>query len=245
MAGFGAALAVTIAACVVEPRRGADSRPGTEVHWAGEQRRAVQGDVAAKVRLTDLGDAQGLCAVGPLEGMRGEITVAGGRVAISRVHAGSVQVDEDRDVGAAFLVWIEAPAWRVVELPADVGDEASLGSFLPRALAAAGLDPSRPAAFRIDGDAESLAFHVLDMPDGSPASPEAHERAKRRFALRGAGVRLVGFRSSGHRGVFTPPGSDLHVHFVSEDRRSSGHVESFILAPGATLRVAGHPAERP
>lgn len=216
-----------------------------EVHWAGEQRRAVQGDVAAKVRLTDLEDAHGLCAIGPLAGMRGEITVADGRVAISRVHEGSVQVDEDRDVGAAFLVWIEAPAWRAVALPADVRDEASLGAFLPGALAAVGLDPSRPAAFRIDADAERLAFHVLDMPDGSTASSEAHERAKRRFALQGARVHLVGFRSSGHRGVFTPPGSDLHVHFVSEDRRSAGHVESFTLAPGATLRIAGHPAEWP
>lgn len=242
MAGLGAALAVTIAACVVEPRRGADWGPVTEVHWAGQQRAAVRGDVAAKVRLAELDATHGLCAIGPMEGMRGEIIVVEGRAAISRVRDGGVQVEAVGDAGAAFLVWIEAPVWREVPLPDGVRDDVALEAFLPDAIAQAGLDASAPAAFRVDGTVGTLAFHVLDMRETARPGPESHEASKRRFALQDASVHVVGFRSSAHRGVFTPPGSDWHAHFVTEDGQVGGHVESFTLRSGAKLRVAGRAA---
>ncbi len=38
---------------------------------------------------------------------------------------------------------------------------------------------------------------------------------------------------------FTPGTSDVHVHFVTEDGRLSGHVEDFVLAGGAAVALLG------
>ena len=68
---------------------------------------------------------------------------------------------------------------------------------------------------------------------------EAHEKSKIHATIAGQRVRLIGFFSTRHRGVFTPSTSDVHVHFVTEDGRLSGHVEDFVLAGGAAVALLG------
>ena len=52
-------------------------------------------------------------------------------------------------------------------------------------------------------------------------------------------VEVLGFYSTGHRGIFTPKDSDLHMHFRTLDGRASGHVERIAVDPGAVIAVPG------
>jgi len=211
-----------------------------KVMWAGAQHKAVHdGDVGAKVRLAELAQRPHLYAIGPLEGLTGEITVLDGQPTISTVERGIFRTHASLDHGAAFFVWTYSADWKPAALPESVRTLEQLEVYLPQAARAAGLEAGKPLAFRIEGSIENLNYHVLSPPLHTPPTFEDHEQSKVHSSVTARTVRLVGFYSTEHRGVFTPGTSDVHVHFVTDDRRLAGHVEGFTLAPGAVLMLPG------
>ncbi len=205
------------------------------VFWVGEMHRTImEGKIAGQVRLVDLLVAPGLNAVGPVEGLTGEITVIDGVAHVGEVRDNAFTSSQRADASAPFLVWANVREWSRQPLPSDALTSASLEARLPGILGDAGFDPAQPVPFRIEGVATTLSFHVLHQVTGDAPGGEAHDRAKVHGEIADVPVQLVGFYSEEHRGVFTPGSSDFHIHFVTDGARS-GHVEAFELHPGATL----------
>ena len=182
-----------------------------------------------------------LYGLGPLEGLRGEVSIFGGMPSIARIEREMVVTAASWRARACFLVWAQVPAWfehsfdqSKEAIPADLdGIEREVVALVLEA----GLDPDRPLPFRVRATAVEATLHVLDKRDGQPHNPERHEQAKVRRTLEHAAVELVGFYSRHHRGVFTPGESNVHVHLQTEDGRISGHLETIRLAPGARIAV--------
>lgn len=203
--------------------------------WAGAQRDVLAGDLRAAIALADLRHVRHLYALGPLEGLTGEISVFDGVPVIARVRGGEIAVDRDEGARACFLVYADVPSWQWTEMRGPlVGDELP-GEVRQRATAHGIPGGVAPFAFLLRGVATALVYHVLDKRDGLPHSPERHEAAKIRFTLLDGEVEVVGFHSTAHRGVFTPADSDVHMHFRATDGHASGHVEHLALAPGWAL----------
>ena len=178
-----------------------------------------------------------LYGLGPLEGLRGEVSIFGSVPSIARIERETVVTTAGWDARACFLVWAQVPAW--FERP-SAAIPAGLGSIERDVVALArdaGLDPDRPLPFRVHATAVEATLHVLDKRDGLAHNPDRHEQAKVRRTLARAAVELVGFYSRHHRGIFTPGDSNVHVHLQTEDGRISGHLETIHLAPGARLAV--------
>jgi len=182
-----------------------------------------------------------LYGLGPLEGLRGEVSIFGSVPSIARIEREMVVTAASWRARACFLVWAQVPAWS--ERSFERSKEAVPGGLdgIERAVVAlaleAGLDPERPLPFRVRATAVEATFHVLDKRDGLAHNPDRHEQAKVRRTLEHAPVELVGFYSRHHRGVFTPGESNEHVHLQTEDGRISGHLETIRLAPGARIAV--------
>lgn len=178
-----------------------------------------------------------LYALGPLEGLRGEVSIFAGVPSIARIERETVVTTESWSARACFLVWTQAPAWseRAPDaMPAGLdGIEREVVALAREA----GLDPDRPLPFRVRATALEARFHVLDKRDGLPHNPERHEQAKVRRTLDHVAIELVGFFSRQHRGIFTPRESNVHVHLKTADGRISGHLEAIRLAPGARIAV--------
>ena len=182
-----------------------------------------------------------LYGLGPLEGLRGEVSIFGGVPSIARIEREMVVTAASWRARACFLVWAQVPAWfeRSFERAKDA-IPAGLDGIEREVVALAreaGLDPERPLPFRVRATAVEATLHVLDKRDGLPHNPERHEQAKVRRTLEGAPVELVGFYSRQHRGIFTPGESNVHVHLQTEDGRISGHLETIRLAAGARIAV--------
>src|SRR5262245_47977809 len=75
------------------------------VHWIGAQRDVLHGNIGGRVALADLREHPHLYALGPLEGVRGEVSVFDGAPAISRIAEGQVVVESTFNVRACFLVY--------------------------------------------------------------------------------------------------------------------------------------------
>lgn len=215
------------------------------VNWIGEMHKAVhEGDAGGKVALASLLAAPHLFALGPVAGLRGEITVIDGAASIGLVGDAGPFADSRADVQAAFLVWAHEARWVRLPIPENVRTEQEIEDFVPRAARDAGLPLDEPVPFRIVGRAERVELHVIWQDAATPPGKEAHDTAKVPAVLSEADVAIVGFWSDLHRGVFTPAFSDIHMHVVSVDGETTGHVEGVRLAPGAVLLLPDRSAER-
>ncbi|HXJ83405.1 MAG TPA: hypothetical protein VMS64_32555 [Candidatus Methylomirabilis sp.] len=203
------------------------------VRWIGAQRDVLAGDLSGKIDLRTLADVPHLYALGPCEGLQGEVTVFDGRPSIARVVAGRIEVDARLDHHACFLVFASVPGWDEVVLTRPIRGVPTLEEEVVKASTSA--RARLPLPFRVTGRAEHAMLHVLDKRDGLPHTPELHERAKVHFAVEQKAVEIIGFLSSQHRGIFTPKDANLHMHIRTLDDRTSGHLETVELAAGASL----------
>jgi acetolactate decarboxylase len=207
-----------------------------EVRWQGAQRDVLAGDIRGRVELEPLTDLQDLYGLGPLEGVKGEITILDSTTYIARVTGDNrVSVETGFHQRACFLVYSQIPRWRKVDLPDHVRDEQSLEQELPRLATEYGLDPSHPFPFLLRGQPDCVVFHVLNKTDDLLHSPEQHEKAKVKFVLEKTEVEIIGFHSHKHRGIFTPGHSSIHIHLKSKDGSVSGHVDTLSFPEGIDL----------
>jgi acetolactate decarboxylase len=213
--------------------------PGYELRFIGAQRETIMnGKLAAALDLRTLADAPHLYGIGPLEQLRGEVTIADSRPSLSRVDAsGAVQVTESFAAGVPFFVWAQVPKWQTMPIPPEVRSFADLEAFVPRAAATAGLDPQKPLPFVIRGREEFIEFHVLNRIGDPPHSMAAHRKIQITFELARAEAILVGFHSAAHRGIFSPMDTPLHIHFLTADNSKSGHVQKLELGKDLLLNL--------
>lgn len=225
-----------------EPRRDsitAIKGSGYDLWFVGAQRETIMnGRLAAALDLNTLAGEEHLYGLGPLEQLRGEVTIADSRPSLARVAAdGSVQVAESFAAGVPFFVWAAVPQWRRVPIPVEISSFADLERFVPQAAAASGLDPAQPLPFLVNGREELIEFHVLNRVGDPPHNMDAHKKIQITFELEKAEAVIVGFHSTKHRGVFTPGDSNIHIHFQTPDNDKSGHIQKVELGRDAVLSL--------
>ena len=207
-----------------------------DVVTVGEMRTVMQkGDLSAAIDLRKLSDVEHLYALGPVEGLKGEVTVWDGRPSIARVVDGKVRTSEGYDVKACFLVYAQVRSWHEVAIPDDVRDAEQLEAFVARAAARLGIDVARPFPFAVRGTLAQVGFHVVNKTDDAPHSRETHDKVKVHFTAERAAAKLIGFYSDRHHGVFTHHGTNVHIHVITDDGKQSGHVETLRLSAGSVL----------
>jgi acetolactate decarboxylase len=206
----------------------------SEVQVIGEMRRMFTAhDIAANVDLAKLNQTPHLFALGPLAGLRGEVTVLDGQVFISSVNGKQAKVSVDPGARSVFLVYASVPAWRSVPIPTNVITEEDLAGFIESQL-----PKDTRSAFRVRGTAAAARYHIQNYHgEAKDLTHEAHDAAKAFFDLKDTPVDLVGFFTNreGEGGTFVHMGQTTHIHLISQDRKHMGHLESIRLAPGADL----------
>lgn len=212
---------------------------GYDLRFLGAQRETIMhGKLAAALDLRTLAKTPHLYGIGPIEQLRGEVTIADSRPALARVGPdGAVRVVESFETGVPFFVWAEVPAWQTVPIPAEVRSFADLQAFVPRAAASAGLNPHKPLPFLIRGRQDHIEFHVLNRIGDAAHSMEMHKKIQIVFELAQAETIIVGFHSPDHRGVFTPMDSTIHIHFQTADNSKSGHIQKLELGKDLSLSL--------
>jgi acetolactate decarboxylase len=211
---------------------------GYDLRFIGAQRDTIMnGKLAAAIDLRSLASTPHLYGIGPIEQLRGEVTIIDGRPSLSRVgREGTILVTESFETGCPFLVWAEVPAWRTVPIPPEVHSFADLEALVPRTAAAIGHD-QRPLPFLIHGREDLIEFHILNRIGDEPYRPDQIKKIQTPFELLRAEAIVVGFYSSSHRGVFTAMDSAIHIHFQTPDNSSSGHIQMLEIGPGAMLSL--------
>jgi len=228
------ALTESLAGESVALRNKENGNPG--VHLIGEMRRMfTERDIRPNVELSRLTTNAHLYALGPVAGLKGEVTVLDSQVFVSKVAGTQAVVSLEPKVKSVFLVYASVPAWRSVALPANAVTEQDLANFLQSQLPA-----NTRSAFLVRGTAITARYHIQNYQGkAKELTHEAHDKAKVFLDLSNTPVELVGFFTNREDdgGTFVHRGQTTHIHLISADRKHMGHLESIKLAPGAKLML--------
>ena len=196
------------------------------VQWSGSLRAVLrENNVSSYFSLASLVGLPEVYGLGPVEGLRGELTLLNSVCFLSTVEEGRVVVRQGLEGGACFFVYAQVKSWREVSLPEDVTSDASLERFLSSF--------EGPMPFLLQGRARVLHAHVIYKTNDAPHNPAEHDRAKVHAVYEEQEIECIGFYSRQHREVFTPPHRDIHIHFVSRDKTLSGHVDRLEFSPSS------------
>ena len=232
------ALTESLAGESVALRNTENGNPG--VHLIGEMRRMfTERDIRPNVDLSQLNTNAHLYALGPVAGLRGEVTVLDSKVFVSKAVGAQPVVDLEPKVKTVFLVYASVPVWRSVALPTNVVIEADLATFLQSQLPSNTRSP-----FQVHGTASRARYHIQNYHgNAKDLTHEAHDKAKVFFDVTNAPVELVGFFTNREDdgGTFVHRGQTTHIHLISTDRKHMGHLESIQLAPKSTLLLPARP----
>ena len=150
-----------------------------EVKWVGELHKVMMlGEDAGIIGLDTLRGKPHMYAIGPVEGLNGEITVFDGEPFIGVVRDGKPAVEHTFAVRAPLLVWAQVEKWNEVEIPSSVQSLAELDRYVSEAAKKAGIDTTAPFPFRVTAHTHEIAMHIVNRQGREAAGHEGHEAIK-------------------------------------------------------------------
>lgn len=248
-AAFQCAVALAIATVASSEAQGAPVAASTplypgEVFHLGDLRLIASGELRARTRLERLLARPHVYGIGMMAGLQGELLIRDSKATFGQFDPNrSYHVRTLSGGDVAFLIYAQVPEWRTSTLPPEITDFASLERGLPSLARAAGLNPDGPFPFRLSGHASALRWFVVGgVGNGEPDALSSFMRARTLGGLDDTEINGLGFFSTHHRGVFTNPTSNMHVHFSTSARAAVGtfigHLDDDVrLAPGALLHL--------
>lgn len=225
----------------------ATEEPAASTSWSGDVERwgtlreaLRDGEDQARVAVADVA-RKGVYAIGALEGLRGEITVADGEVWISEGGVPRPLATRGRSTSAhaTVLFAAEVRAWREIVVEAEV-DPSELDAYVARQALAAGLDLTRPFPFVVEGGLRHVDMHVLagECPMRARMLGREMTSPANQFHSAATDGRLIGLYAADSSGILCHMGSRTHVHVLLEqDGGLTGHAETVGLAAGAVLKL--------
>ena len=220
------------------------------VNYAGRQADIVgQNNISGLVPVAAMSGSNGMYGLGAYEGLDGEITIFEGRPYITQVRGDSIVMRHDTDASAIFAAWTTNDTWRDVSIPRDVTSYVDLQRFIRARADAAGLDTAEtPFPFLIIGEPAEVEWHInRDRTAGQVVTRELFQASKENYVMRNKAITILGFYSEQHHGTFigtyAPAMADLaeqnalHLHLVSDDGLSAGHIDNLRFAGGMTLKL--------
>ncbi len=216
-----------------QPRPASES--SFEMGWYGALRSIMQeGSLSGKISIDSLLARPHVYALGAMEGLKGELLIWDGGLVIAQVKDSSLQLSPHPEGQAALAVYASVPRWsQAIPIPYNVRTYEALEGFIRNAARKEKIDVEKPFPFLIEATVNKLDYHIIDWPEGDTVhTHEKHMQAGMRGSLSAAPVKILGFYSSAHHGVFTHHSTDMHLHFMSMEAPLAGHVDSLIIERG-------------
>ena len=220
------------------------------VEYIGAQKDIfATGKASRVVSLEALADRKSLYAIGPIEGLDGEITIFDSKSYITKVRGSDYIADQTFKDGAVFLVWTEQSKWRDVPVPPTVKSYVDLQQFVKDQAQAAGIDVSQAFPFLLSGTPAEVKWHInVDRSEGKPITRGLFEKSKQGFVTKNEPADIVGFYAENHTGEFichlAPAIQEnsgienaIHIHLVSRSSKAAGHIDDITLGTNTVLRL--------
>lgn len=190
----------------------------------GEMRDVMwKGKLKGVIKTDTLSGKAGLYGLGPVEYLKGEILILEGVTYVSGVIDNTaMRVRTNSPVSAPFFAYANIPEWSEVNLPSPVKDLSGLEQFLDEQYSSVDI----PFFFKLEGVIDSAEIHIVNLPEGHKVTNpgEAHQ-GQVNYPVASGHSTLLGFFSRKHKAIFTHHDTFIHIHLITADKASMGHLE--------------------
>ena len=187
-----------------------------------------ENDFTAHVDLDTL-EPKNLFALGPVEGLDGELFIKGDRGFVYRLDTAAKNTFTDKNwrvEKAAFLVWSYVENWDTLKIEKGFNTTTDLETIIAHYAAIHSLDTLSAFPFMAMIPSSSGKGHVMNESLRKSSNDRGHKDAKFGFEWRDQPTQLLGFFSPNHGGIFTHHNERLHIHFRLGNKYQGGHVDA-------------------
>jgi len=235
----GALLLASIAwlgiGCQSSPKVKADQKQNTQPIIVGAMKNVMhKGELAGIIHLDTIKDKNHLYGMGPVEYLTGELLVMDGiSYKATVINDTAMNIEQTFDVKAPFFGYAHIASWKQSPLPDSVIGLKQLENYLLNSTK----DLPQPYFFKISAITDSATVHLMNLPPGTKVSkPEDANQGKKNYTVTNQKVELLGFFSTQHQAIFTHHDTFLHLHLITENKQTMGHLDKLKLKKGtATL----------
>jgi acetolactate decarboxylase len=197
-----------------------------------------KGDISAKVDLKEFKNSKHFYALGAFENLKGEVQIFDSKPFNTIVIDSSLTFENSFNKKATLLVYASVDKWNSINIPNNVITYEQLEIYIEQVAKENKLQIDEPFPFLIEGKPRSIEWHVINWMDGDTEhSHEKHINSGLNGTIENRQVKMVGFYSDSHHGIFTHHTTNLHVHVKTDDNKIAGHVDGLILEQGMTLKL--------
>ncbi|KAA3640098.1 MAG: decarboxylase [Bacteroidetes bacterium] len=197
-----------------------------------------QGDISAKANLQDFNYTKNLYALGAVENLKGEIQIFDGKPFISVGLEEMVLIKNTFDLNATLFVYTTVKKWHSFEVPDNISSYEDFEQYVEETAKTYGIDTDKPFPFLLEGNANSIDWHVINWKDGDTEhSHHKHITSGPHGTLTETIVEILGFYSKSHHAIFTHHTTNMHMHFKTADETLAGHLDGLTLGKGMTLKL--------
>lgn len=201
---------------------------GYAVEHFGQLRSIMQeANISAQVDLQKFSGNDSFYALGAFENLKGEILIFGGESYSTRSIDDQVEFVNAFEERATLLVASHVDSWQEFIISETNLNYQDLEKIVEGKAVEYGIDTNQPFPFLLEGVFGEMDWHVIDWPEGDKHhTHEKHKTAGPHGTLVDSNVRILGFWSDSHHGIFTHHATNMHLHFVTQDAELAGHVDS-------------------
>jgi acetolactate decarboxylase len=189
-----------------------------------------KGDMSTHFKLKDLEGTPHLYAIGSVTNLKGFMVIDDSNPYTSFIHDGEVAVHSSWNTEATLLVYSIVEKWKEMPIPAEVNDWKKLEDFVMKAAKENDIDPDSPFPFLLKGEAGSISWRISDW---DPTDKVVTNKKVKNSGLKGVAgnvkTTIVGFYCTKQYRVLAEHNTKMHLHFVSDDKTVSGHVDDIAL----------------
>lgn len=202
----------------------------TEVKHIGAMRDVMHKGLINGAVSIDTLERKHLYGLGPTEQLAGELMVIDGKYYVANVAGDSIAVSLADNAKPPFFVYANINEWLEQPLPDSIHTIAQLEQHLDT------LAKGKAFFFKVSGNVDSATIHNVNLSAGSEVhSPDDAHKDLKRFSVGDEQVTLLGVYSTTHQGVFIHHDAHTHIHLMSSDYTTMGHLDKIWLKSGAKL----------
>lgn len=199
-----------------------------EVHTSGALKNAMKkGDLSAHLSLDSLKTKKNLYALGPLEGLKGEIIILNSEPFIGFEKDQKPVVESSFNHKASMLVWAQVEEWKEIKIPASVRSKKELENFIQKTVQENGISSSTAFPFLVEGEFSSVDWHVVNWDkNDTEHSHHKHKTSGPHGTKTDLNGIILGFYSDHHKGVFTHHTTNIHMHITDNSHSFAAHADA-------------------
>ena len=210
-------------------------------YWAdsfGDRRLIIKkGELKGRFDLSTLQEIDEVYGIGPVDNLKGEVTIYSGVPYIADFdERNKPRIQEDWSKRAIFLAYGKSNDWIALKIERNLTSLKDIEMYVRAAALKSNLELEKSFPFRIEGQVKEMEYHIIYKGDEKPHNKKEHKKSKRKINVTNEEIKIIGFWAKKDKiGVYTHPGKRTHLHFISDSKKHSGHIDDIVVKNGARL----------